>query len=252
MPPGDGERFADLNFEDFRRLALDQTLSPHERIGFPDEYRAGFEDAILADIVAKIPTLLTPERCVLDIGAGAGELARRLRDHCREHDHTLIFVDSPEMLDHHEAESGLVKLAGRFPDCPELLADYAGRIDAIISYSVMQYVFAEGNVFDFVDRVLALLAPGGRALIGDLPNASMRRRFFASAAGREHHRGFAGADTDPPHDWGGVLQPGRIDDAVVLGLLARARAAGFHAYVMPQATGLPMANRREDVLIVSP
>jgi len=43
-----------------------------------------------------------------------------------------------------------------------------------------------------------------------------------------------------------------IDDAVVLGLLARARAAGCDAYVVPQRDDLPMANRREDILIAKP
>ena len=44
----------------------------------------------------------------------------------------------------------------------------------------------------------------------------------------------------------------KIDDAVVFSILGRARAAGFDAYVVPQAPDLPMANRREDILIMSP
>jgi hypothetical protein len=48
------------------------------------------------------------------------------------------------------------------------------------------------------------------------------------------------------------LEPGQMDDSVVLALLARARAQGFHAWVMPQAVDLPMANRREDILIRKP
>ncbi len=49
-----------------------------------------------------------------------------------------------------------------------------------------------------------------------------------------------------------VPEPGKLDDAVVLGILARCRAAGFDAYVVPQAPDLPMANRREDILIHRP
>jgi len=48
------------------------------------------------------------------------------------------------------------------------------------------------------------------------------------------------------------LEPGQMDDSVVLALLARARAQGFHAWVLPQASELPMANRREDILIRRP
>jgi hypothetical protein len=39
---------------------------------------------------------------------------------------------------------------------------------------------------------------------------------------------------------------------VVFALLQRARLAGFDAYVLPQDPALPMANRREDVLIIRP
>src|SRR5262249_59948941 len=75
------------------------------------------------------------------------------------------------------------KYAARFPDCEALFAQYDGRINAIICYSVLHYVFEEGNVFDFLDRSLQLLAPGGAMLLGDIPNASKRKRFFASARG---------------------------------------------------------------------
>ena len=49
-----------------------------------------------------------------------------------------------------------------------------------------------------------------------------------------------------------TIEPGVIDDAVVFAILQRARAAGFHAYVLPQPATLPMHNRREDILIVRP
>ena len=44
-----------------------------------------------------------------------------------------------------------------------------------------------------------------------------------------------------------------IDDAVViLSLVARATSQGFDAYVLPQHRDLPMANRREDIVIRRP
>jgi hypothetical protein len=46
------------------------------------------------------------------------------------------------------------------------------------------------------------------------------------------------------------VEAGKIDDAVIVSLLLRCRLAGFDAYVLPQGPDLPMANRREDVLIV--
>ena len=43
-----------------------------------------------------------------------------------------------------------------------------------------------------------------------------------------------------------------MDDAVILSIIMRAQAAGFNAYLMPQAQELPMSNRRDDILIVKP
>ena len=49
--------FSSISYEDFRRLAKDESLSKYERIGFPDAYRSGFEEAIYADILAKLSNL---------------------------------------------------------------------------------------------------------------------------------------------------------------------------------------------------
>ena len=116
----------------------------------------------------------------------------------------------------------------------------------MIVYSVIQYAFVDASVFHFTDSVLGLLRAGGGALLGDIPNASMRRRFLASGAGKEHHRIYTGSGEDPSVQWP-ALPLGELDDAVTLALLARARDAGFHAWVVPQPSTLPMANRREDV-----
>jgi hypothetical protein len=244
-------RFANLNFEDFRALAQDDSLSANEKIGFPESYRAGKEAAILGDIAAKLPALAQRNRVVLDIGPGCGDLARAIITHCEQRAHELVLVDSGEMLSRLPESAAARKVPAYYPQCPELLAEYAGKVDAIVVYSVFQYVFAEGNVWDFVDRSLALLAPRGGLLIGDIPNNSMRKRFFASETGVRFHQAYTGTD-EVPAPLFNVPEAGQIDDAVVMSIIARARAAGFDAWVMPQAPDLPMANRREDILIVRP
>lgn len=47
------ERFARLDFDAFRKLATDQFLSEHEKIGFPDGFRKGFDEVIWADFLGK-------------------------------------------------------------------------------------------------------------------------------------------------------------------------------------------------------
>jgi 2-polyprenyl-3-methyl-5-hydroxy-6-metoxy-1,4-benzoquinol methylase len=251
MAEADSSRFADLTYESFRQMAADETLSDNERIGFPDSYRAGSDAAILADIEGKLPALAESGRTVVDIGPGCGGLSKLIRERCAENGHSLVFVDSAEMLAHHPEGPGLTKVAARFPDAPELNSSHAGRVDAVIVYSVIQYAFRDVSLFEFVDAALALLAPGGRLLLGDVPNASMRRRFLASEAGRAHHREYSGRDEDPEVRFN-AIDRGEIDDAVVLALLLRARSGGFHAWLVPQDPALPMANRREDVLIHRP
>lgn len=249
MSREDLQRFEKLTYDDFRRMARDDSLSRHEKVGFPDSYREGKEHAIFADITAKLPHLTRPQQAVLDVGPGCSRLPHMLIDLCRELRSDVILVDSPEMLAQLPDEPFVGKLAGRFPaDVP--LEDRTGAIDAIVVYSVLHYVFDEGTLWPFLDRALSLLASGGAMLLGDIPNVSKRRRFFTSDAGIAFHRRFMGDASFP--DLGSDDGVAKIDDTVVLEILRRARDGGFDAYVVPQPPDLPMANRREDILVVRP
>jgi len=243
--------FANIGFEDFRRLAQDSTLSKYARIGFPDSYRAGFESAIFDDIRSKLHALDDSQKKVLDIGPGCSDLPALLIDQCRRRRHDLFLIDSAEMLVHLPDQPFLVKLAAHFPNCPEFAAEHEGRFDAILCYSVLHYVLVDVAFFRFLDSSLRLLAPGGRLLIGDIPNVSKRKRFFSSEAGVRFHKEFMKSDEPPVVEFNRV-ESDQIDDSVVMALLQRARASGFDAYVVPQNPALPMANRREDILIVRP
>ena len=244
-------RFARLGFDDFRRMAADPTLSRYEKIGFPDTYRSGRESQIHEDIVVKVPALAREGTTIVDIGPGCSDLPHLMIEQGAKLGQRLVFIDSAEMLAQLPDDPAMRKVAAYFPNCPELINELRGRADGIVVYSVLHYVFAESNLHAFLDSLLELLAPGGRLLVGDIPNVSMRKRFFASLTGRAHHRAFTGRDEDPVVAYN-AIEHERIDDSVVLALAARARSAGFHGWVVPQAMHLPMANRREDLLIERP
>ena len=88
-------------------------------------------------------------------------------------------------------------------------------------------------------------------LIGDIPNISKRKRFFSSEAGKRFHHEFTQSSTNPDVTFN-CINHDEIDDSIVFSLIGRARLSGFDAYLVPQNPALPMANRREDILIFRP
>ncbi len=238
-------------YEEFRQRCRNGELSDNQKAGFPDSYRADRSELILADIDSKIPSFARHGARVLDIGVGCSDLSHAIVSRAIRRTQNLALVDSAEMLSQLEYNQMVSKIEGPFPACLNQLMEI-GPFDAILVYSVVQYVFAEASLNRFVDSALMLLAEENAGLlIGDIPNTSMRKRFFDSAAGGRYHSEHY-ANHQAPEIRFNVPEPGQIDDAVVLGVLARARAAGFQAFVVPQGEALPMANRREDILIRRP
>lgn len=237
-------------YEDFRQRATDEGLSGNQKSGFPDELRTGRSEVILADIDAKLPGFARPGTRVLDIGIGCSDLSRAIVSRAIQREQNLYVIDSPEVLREIEGGPTVNKIEGPFPQC--LARQKFGTFDAILAYSVAQYVFAEANLTHFVDSALLLLEEiSGALLMGDIPNSSMRKRFFDSKAGQLYHSEHYPGRPLPEFRFN-TLEPRQVDDSVVLGILARARAAGFQAFILPQGGQLPMANRREDILITRP
>ena len=245
------ERFANLTYDDFRALAREEGLSKYERIGFPDSYREGAEPAIFADIRRKLTALEGKSARIADIGPGCSDLPAMLINLCRTQGHQLTLLDSDEMLANLPDAPFIEKRITRFPDCSDWIAANEGTFDAVLCYSVLHYVLVDGPIFGFLDAALSLLAPKGQLLIGDIPNISRRKRFFSSEAGVEYHKAFMQTDAPPVVEFNRI-ERNQIDDAILFGLAHRARAQGFDAYVLPQDPALPMANRREDLLVIRP
>lgn len=245
------KKLSRLTFEDFKNLAKDDTLSNCEKIGFPDEYRKGHEANIVRDIIKKLPEFSEAGKTVLDIGCGCGDVPRLLIEHCKGNKSRLLLVDSQEMLNLLLADEVLRKFPCKFPDCPVLFDEYQSKIDACVVYSVLQHIVLDANVFNFIDKILELLVPGGKLLLGDIPNISKSKRFFSSPSGIASHQKFTGKNDHPVVDFM-KIEHERIDDSIVFSILQRYRNFGFETYLLPQPVDLPIWTRREDILIVKP
>jgi SAM-dependent methyltransferase len=245
----DYDRFKSLSFEDFKKLAKDDSLSVYQKIGFPDEYRKGKEKLIFDDIITKLGVTNAGGKVFLDIGCGCSDLVKYIIENSLEQDYKLLLVDSSEMLDLIPAESNMEKFPGYFPDQTGTLVDqYMGKVDYIVCYSIFHYVFYNSCIFKFLDIATSMLKPGGKLLIGDIPNISKRKRFFSSDQGIKFHQDFTGTDEIPvvKHM---IIEPTQVDDGVIFGILQRYRNFGLETYLLPQPKNLPMGNRREDILI---
>ena len=236
----------ELTFEDFKKRALDNSLSPWEKIGFPNSYRKDVEKFIFNDIKSKLD--LNNSNEILDIGCGCSELVLHLIRFCKQNNSQLYLNDSEEMLKNIQLEhvdDKIKFLPGMFP---EVIGKYAlnkSTFDAILVYSVIQYVFNYQNLFGFIHECINLLKPGGRLLIGDIPNFNCRGRFLESSTSVEFKENREVYSVQVAHD-----NADRLDDSVVMSILLRFRNFGCETYILPQQKDLPFANRREDILIV--
>jgi 2-polyprenyl-3-methyl-5-hydroxy-6-metoxy-1,4-benzoquinol methylase len=236
------------SYEEFRERAKNDAFSLNEKCGFPEAFRSGRSALIFADICSKLTVLANPGVKLLDVGAGCADLAHHIIGATGRNGQSLTVIDSPEMLSLLPDRSYLTKIEGPFPDCAQKIAPL-GPFDAILAYDVVQTVFRDSNLFAFVDSAVQLLKEQGQFLIGDIPNATMRKRFMASASGKAYHESHY-PDLPEPNIVFNSLVPGQIDDGVILGLVGRMRFAGLHAFVLPQGPDLPMATRREDILVI--
>jgi 2-polyprenyl-3-methyl-5-hydroxy-6-metoxy-1,4-benzoquinol methylase len=244
------EKLSDLDFNKFKTLAKDESLSRYEKIGFFNHFREGKEALIWEDIQSKVSSLASEGIRILDIGPGCSDLPFMLLKNAETKKQRVVLIDSEEMLNQLPNFVFCEKFSAMFPnETKQWSKENANSFDAIICYSVLHYVAIESSIELFVEAVCDLLVPGGTALIGDIPNVSKRNRFFSSEEGILYHQKNNGKNTFPHVNWN-EKKPGEFNDDDIFALLKMARLKGVEAFVLPQREELPMANRREDILFV--
>jgi 2-polyprenyl-3-methyl-5-hydroxy-6-metoxy-1,4-benzoquinol methylase len=210
--------------------------------------QAEAERRILADVIRKLA--IDPRDSLLEIGCGAGNLLIPLSFVTAD----VVGIDHPNVVAYARRASsgaGIRWLEGRFPDVMP-----SERFDCILMYSVIHYVPSFPELLPFITAAAGLLKPGGRLLVGDIPNSDRKRRFLESDAGQVFEREWQSARRESPasqsHVFDDATGIGALVDSQILEIVAHARAAGFHAYILPQPRDLPFGHTREDVLIVRP
>jgi 2-polyprenyl-3-methyl-5-hydroxy-6-metoxy-1,4-benzoquinol methylase len=240
-----------VSFENYGRLAREVKDSTLASQRYPVQNEA--IKRIVPDIVAKL-TIGSKDR-LLEIGCGVCVLLVPLSALVVE----AVGVDHPDCVLRVRQGSPPVNLelvAGNFFDLKVEDICRHGRFNKILCYSVLHYLSDEDEVFRFIEKAVSLLAPGGRALFGDIPNVSRKERFLRSEEGARFEREWRRQvqDAAPNGSSNLVLDSDsalvKFDDALVLEVCRRLRDQGFEAYILPQSPDLPFGNTREDILIV--
>jgi 2-polyprenyl-3-methyl-5-hydroxy-6-metoxy-1,4-benzoquinol methylase len=238
----------ELTFDGFKERANDKSLTKWEKIGFPDSYRKDNEKKIFED-VSKKTNLERKGIKILDIGCGCSDLVNHFIENAIKYDQELYLVDSIEMLnniDEKMLKSNIHLTPGCFPKI-DLAENEKIKFDIIIIYSVIQYVFLEQSVFNFIHKCLNILKKDGCILIGDIPNISARNRFLNSEEGKT----FLSKNNDNKEALKFEHENfERLDDSIIISLLSRYRNFGCETYLLPQSKELTFSNRREDILIL--
>jgi len=212
--------------------------------------QASAERSILPDVLAKLQ--VRPQDKLLDIGCNVGALLIPLSYLVQG----VTGIDHPSCLEKLRLRAqgdNIQLLGGTFLDLA-----IKEQFDKILCYSVLHYLSDEEEVLCFIFKALKLLAPGGIALFGDIPNQSKKERFLSSESGKAFEQQWkelikkeAGNNhrqvelSPDPH----LV---RFNDEFLLQICRRCRADGFEAYIYPQPSHLPFGNTREDVVIIRP
>lgn len=235
-----------VSFNNYATAAENVALHDTEKAG-RYAFQADAERRILSELLNKLD--LQPTDQLLEIGCGPGNLIIPLAHFVAR----AVGIDNQAAIDRLHARAptaaNLQGIAGDFLT----LQLPTGHFDKILIYSVLHYLSSAEEALLLIDRALSLLAPGGRLLLGDLPNQDLKRRFGTSGVGQrtaqEWQKNLAahGSHAFAPLPADPLLIA--IDDKLILRLVRHIREKGYEAYMLPQDKRLPFGNTREDILV---
>lgn len=212
------------------------------------------EKYIILDIIEKLT--ISPHDDCLEIGCGTGTILIPISFIAN----SITGIDHPKCLQRLEKRldknNDITLIPGNFLDI-----EINKKFDKIIIYSVIQYLASKKEVFTFIDKAIDVLKKNGKLLIGDLPNESKERRFLNSKLGKTiygkwnderkktREKNKIECIGDILHNRPKDTQYVKINDALILSILSKARNDNFDSYVVPQSPQLPFGYFREDIII---
>jgi len=220
-----------------------------------NSFHSGNMFAIVNDVAKTLA--VNDSTALLEIGCNAGALLLPLAGRVK----TATGIDHPNCLEKCRAAGPPANLNLVAGPWPEASARLEGKFDAILIYSVVQCVPGAEAAREFLDKAVEFLAPGGRMLVGDLPNADKKQRFLSTDFGRSFEEQYIqrraqAVDADRQAMQKAFQQAPPMTDFVndrfLLDLCSHFRARGFHAYLLPQGTAVPFHMTREDLLVERP
>jgi 2-polyprenyl-3-methyl-5-hydroxy-6-metoxy-1,4-benzoquinol methylase len=252
-----------INSNSFYTKMVEEARETKDKVKASGRYsdQAVTEPAIWIDIQDKLlASGQTAKSTLLDIGCGYSNLATWFSDLAKKNGWTLTLLDVPSVIAAMKGEllpensHHLEFCEGTFPGI--LKENRLPRsFDRILAYSVLHYVDDPSH---FIDEACKLLAPHGRLLIGDIPNASKKGRFLSSNGGREFDAKYKGIPLiecpkyeDCRDYFNRNLGAGlHLNDDLLMGKVFALRQQGFEAYIAEQPDGLPFSHTREDLIVM--
>lgn len=199
------------------------------------------ERLVARDVAEKLD--LRPSDELLEIGCGPGQILIPLSFFVSR----AVGVDHPQVIatvrERFRGENVELR-SGNFIDL-----DMNGLFDKILIYSVVQCLESCEEALAFILKAAALLRPGGRMLVGDLPNINLKKRFLSTNFGDKFARDFM--QKSAPARVDGTSQDAElvhVDDDLVLRILELGRRQGFETHLLAQSDSLPFGHTREDIV----
>jgi ubiquinone/menaquinone biosynthesis C-methylase UbiE len=235
-------------FEAYGQVALDAeetTIIAGRRL-----FHKKLEKKIAEEIRRKLE--LSKTDTLLEIGCGPGNLL----DHLQNHVGSAVGIDHPNILRRAREKLGA---------CPNIEL-YPGNwfdisiertFDKILIYSVIHCLQSFNDLIYFLEKAIAVLRQGGRMLIGDIPNTNKMERFRQSNVFEIIEKEYR-EKASKSKQYGKIIEnifkkvdqnTLKIDDELILKLVAKFRQQGLDAYLLNQDLKLPFGYTREDILI---